>query len=486
MPDYPVKLWSELVHFNDKQIEAELAVKDYKYILYGGAMGGGKSYWLRWMLIKMLLLYYQKYNMRGVRAALFCEDYPSLHDRHVTRIKYEFPHWLGEYKAGEKEFVLNSQYGDGVIALRNLDDPSKYASSEFATEAVDELTKNQKAVFDDLRTRLRWKGIPDVKFLAGTNPGSIGHAWVKKKWMDGEHEANEKEGHLFKYIRATAEDNRMNLDDSYFSQLEGLPEEKRKAYLMGDWNLFAGQFFSEWNEDIHVMDPFKIPETWRKFGAYDHGRAKPASFGWYALDYDSNIYKYREFYINKEDGSSRWEADQIAREISKINTQAGDYLEYVVADSSIFANTGQAETIAEILMKNGVGKSGTLIPMLIPCTKGADSRVNGWAIMHQYLYHDFRTPPKLKFFRNCQDSIRTIPTLVYREMRAGKAVGNPEDLDSDGEDHAADECRYFLQTLREKKSKPPKTYEEKRMDEFKKKKFEAVDPVTRLDRFVNI
>lgn len=420
--------WSDLVHFNPKQKEADAAIEKYKYCLYGGAMGGGKSYWLRWSLIKLLLKFHYTYKQRGVRVGLFCEDYPSLNDRHISKISYDFPTWLGTLDGGAREYVLRDEYGGGVMALRNLDDASKYASSEFAAIGVDELTKNKKEVFDMLRTRMRWKGIPDTKFIAATNPGSIGHAWVKKKWMDKEHEETEKEAHLFHYVRATAEDNRMNLDKTYFDQLEGLPAEQRKAFLMGDWNLFAGQFFSEWNEDIHVIDPFNIPDTWRKFGAYDHGRAKPATFGWYAMDFDGNIYKYRELYVNKEDGSSRWEAEQIAKEIVKINNEAKDYLEYVVADSAIWTNIGTAETIAEILQKHGVGKQGTLIPMMIPCTKGQGSRVNGWAIMHQYLYHDLRTPPKMKYFRNCYDSIRTIPSLIYSEVHM-------EDLDSDGEDH---------------------------------------------------
>ena len=96
--------------------------------------------------------------------------------------------------------------------------------------------------------------------------------------------------------------------------------------------------------------------------------------------------------------------------------------------------------------------------------------------MHQYLYHDLRTSPKMKYFRNCYDSIRTIPSLIYSETHM-------EDLDSDGEDHAADIDRYLLQTLREKKAKPPKTYEEKRMIEFQKKRGIYVDTITRLDRF---
>ena len=467
--------WSALVHFNPKQKEAEQALKKYKYLLYGGAMGGGKSYWLRWMLIKLLLNYHITLGIKGVRVGLFCEDYPSLNDRHVSKIKYELPSWLGKLVGGN-EYTLAPEYGSGVIALRNLDDASKYASSEFAAIGVDELTKNQKNVFDMLRTRMRWPGISDTKFLGGTNPGSVGHAWVKQMFLDKIFDQNEKEADLFHYVRAVAGDNRENLDSNYFLQLEGLPEEKRKAFLNGDWNLFEGQYFSEWNEDVHVVDPFPIPDSWMKFGGYDHGRANPACFKWYALDFDANVWVYREFYVNRADGSDRWEADRIAQQVAKITKEAGEHLHYVVADSSIFSKIGASETIAEILMKNGMGKGGTNIPTLIPSAK---DRIAGWTTMHQYLYHDKRTPPKMHYFRTCVDSIRTIPSLVYDEHRL-------EDLDSSGEDHAADTDSYFLATLRSKKTKPPKRYEEIRMEEFQRKMGIKRDDVMRLERFANV
>ena len=165
--------------------------------------------------------------------------------RHVSKMEWELPKWLGIMKRGDNEYHLAPKWGEGVICLRNLDDPSKYASSEFAAIGVDELTKNDKKVFDNLRTRMRWPGVSNTKFIAGTNPGGKGHGWVKKKWMDKEHEEGEKEADLFFYIPATVYDNKENLPQSYFTQLSGLPEKMRKAYLEGDWNLFEGQYFTE-------------------------------------------------------------------------------------------------------------------------------------------------------------------------------------------------------------------------------------------------
>lgn len=210
MPEPTAINFDDLTHYNEKQKLAKKALEKNKYILYGGAVGGGKSYWLRWTLIELLMYYFGTTQMRGIVVGLFCEDYPALKDRHISKMVFEIPQWLGRVKDDATYglcFMLNPKYGSGVIALRNLDDPSKYASSEFAAIAVDEITKNPKEVFDFLRMRLRWPGIDETRFIAGTNPGGIGHAWVKKIWMDKDFDKNEKEGHLFAYIPATAYDN---------------------------------------------------------------------------------------------------------------------------------------------------------------------------------------------------------------------------------------------------------------------------------------
>ena len=165
----------DLINPEPRQLEFLQALDKYKYLLYGGAKGGGKSYILRWSLIKLLAKWAEA-GHKKVRVGLFCEDYPSLKDRQITKIQSEFPRWLGTLSDSSIEgmsYVLRPQFGGGVIALRNLDDPSKYASSEFAAAAVDELTKNKRAVFDQLRSIIRWPGIENTKFLAGTNPGEI-------------------------------------------------------------------------------------------------------------------------------------------------------------------------------------------------------------------------------------------------------------------------------------------------------------------------
>jgi hypothetical protein len=227
--------FSDLCKFLPKQEDAKLASQRFKFVLYGGSLGSGKSYWLRWMMVYWLIKLAGQYKMKGIRAGLFCEDYRSLEDRHLSKIKYEFPAWLGTYNGQRNEFTLKPQYGSGVIAFRNLDDAEKYLSVEFAIMAVDEINRNPVTTFRELRKRLRWAGIKDVKFLAACNPR--GEAWVKNMWVKRMFPPEENEPYEFVFVPALPTDNPY-LDASYWKSLESLPEAERKAFLEGDWDSF--------------------------------------------------------------------------------------------------------------------------------------------------------------------------------------------------------------------------------------------------------
>lgn len=227
--------FSELTKFFPKQLEALNASKRFKFTLFGGSVGSGKSYWIRWSAVYWLMKYYAKYNLKGVRAGVFCEDYPSLNDRHLSKIKFEFPSWLGTFNESKHEFTLAPEYGSGIIAFRNLDDPSKYLSVEFALIAIDEINRNPKTTFDMLRSRHRWPGIKDVKFIAGCNP--LGEAWVKNMWVKRLFPPDEKEQYEFVFVPALPTDN-PHLPQEYYKSLESLPENQRKAYLEGNWDAF--------------------------------------------------------------------------------------------------------------------------------------------------------------------------------------------------------------------------------------------------------
>lgn len=425
-------------------------IHKYKYFLYGGAMGGGKSYLLRWAAISRLIYYYQKFGVKNVTAGLFCEDYPALKDRHINKIQFEFPQWLGVLNKADHEFLLRPEYGGGILALRNLDDPSKYASAEFAMINVDELTKNNEDVFNFLRTRLRWRGIPseEWRFAAGTNPGSKGHAWVKKKWMDKIFDANEKEADQFAYLKALASDN-PHIDEGYMKSLDSLPEKLRKAYKEGDWDIFAGQYFDEWRREHNTCDPHPVPEFWMHFIAMDYGYDHPSAVYWAALDTIGRVVVFRELHENGLTYS------KLAKKIMAMTPkdERALYEGNMVADPAIFSKKGENDeekSGAEIMMD---ATSGWL-----NWRRANNDRIIGWGIMREYMkafQFENQITSKLIFFNTCQNAIRTIPALVHSETK-------PEDVEKGSDDDAGDATRYLLMDIWELQSEKPREIKEKR------------------------
>lgn len=431
-----------MINPTPKQKMALALIKKFKYFLYGGAMGGGKSYLIRWALVALLVYYYKRYGLRNVTVGLFCEDYPALKDRHINKIQYEFPEWLGTLNKADHEFKLRPEYGGGILALRNLDDPSKYASAEFAAVAVDELTKNVRETFDFIRTRMRWPGLPghEIKFFAGTNPGSKGHAWVKKMFIDRIFDPNEQEADQFMYLKALASDN-PHIDEAYEKVLASLPEKLKRAFKEGDWDIFVGQYFSEWRREYNVCEPYTLQPHFIRFLSIDYGHAHPSAVYWGALDNIGRVIVYRELH---EVGLTYSKLARKIQEMTPVEEQK--MLEgNMVADPAIFSKKGE----------NDQEKSGDEI--MFDATNGwlslrraNNDRVIGWGIMREYMkavrMSDDMLTSKLIFFSTCVSAILTIPALVHSSTV-------PEDVEKKSDDDDADSMRYMLMDIYETFSK---------------------------------
>lgn len=429
----------------------------YEYVLFGGAAGPGKSYILRWAAVEFLLWLAGR-GVRNARVGLFSEDYPALKDRHITRfetglvnrsglpfdeaaarglLEPEFPPWLGEVretKADGLGYFLPQEYGGGVIALRNLDQPEKYASTEFAAIYVDELTKNPRQTFDALRFRKRWPGVEHSPFLAASNPGSIGHGWVKKLWIDRDFSGIDEyiDPQSVHFIPARAGDN-PHLPNSYRATLQSLPENMRRAMLEGDWDVFEGMVFDEWRRDLHVCAPFPIPRGWRRWVAIDYGYANPFCALWFAASPEGRIYVYRELY---EKG---WRAREQARRILALN-EPGEEIHIYGCDPSMFRV--RHETVGTSIAQEYAEEGVRLYP-------ANNDRNAGWARIHEALSWKrlppgpdgaegrLIKPPRLQIFDTCANLIRTLPALPYD-------IYKTEDVDTNAEDHAADALRYGL------------------------------------------
>ena len=291
-----------LVNPTERQREFLQAIADKDFVLYGGEAGGGKSYILRWWLVLYLVWAYKMLGLRGVRVGLFCETYRTLGDRQVCQIRAEFPPWLGEIGKSDEglNFTLRPEHGSGVIALRNLDDPEKYKSAQFAAIGVDELTLNPLSVFNLLRFRLRWPGIQRPKFGAGTNPGGIGHAWVKKYWITKEYPPElERKRDQFVLVKAKASDNPY-VDPNYHDSLLTLPPEFAKQVARGDWDVYTGQYFPFFDPKVHVIPHAeamaRIQPWWTRALSGDWGDEHPHCFHWHAKDERNCVITYRELW----------------------------------------------------------------------------------------------------------------------------------------------------------------------------------------------
>lgn len=292
-------------------------IAKYDFVLYEGEGGAGKSYILRWWLVLFLLECFLKHGLKGVRVGIFCEDYPSLEDRQLSKMRAEFPRGLGTFKQGKTtDFVLRECYGSGVLAIRNLDKPEKYSSSEFAAIAVDELTKNPLKVFNDLRWRLRWPRIERPKFAGGTNPGGIGHNWVKKYWIEKDFPRELKpKAAQFVTVKARTLDN-LHLAPGYHEGLLTLPPDMARRVGAGDWDVPTGQYFPYFRRAVNVIPHAeamrRIQPWWYRALSGDWGDVHPCCFHWHAKDEEDCVITFDEFW-----GRSIGEAEA-GRQITEI------------------------------------------------------------------------------------------------------------------------------------------------------------------------
>lgn len=289
--------FSELCGFTDKQWQATEAADKHRYMLFGGSRGPGKSFWLRWYLLRQLLVFAGQ-GVTGVDAMLACEDYPSLVNRQVTKIEVEFPLWLGKVQTTKTKglgFHLHKQYGGGSILFRNLDDPSRYQSAEFAIIAIDELTKNPVKTFDILRGSLRWPGIDRTQFVAATNPESN---WVRDYWIERKFPPElEPSAEDFAFVPALPDDN-PHLDKSYWQELNTLSGALRQAWLHGDWYAAVeGLVYDTFSSD-NVVDI--EPDTERPFElAIDDGYIDPRATLFIQRMENGDILVFDELYETK-------------------------------------------------------------------------------------------------------------------------------------------------------------------------------------------
>lgn len=277
--------FSVLSNFSPQQKAASIECSRKRYFLFGGRRGVKKSYWLRWYLLLRLLKWHAQ-GFSNVRVGLFCEDFPTLTDRQVSKIQTEFPNWLGEVRTTKIDgfgFHLHKEYGGGVIAFRSLDDPLKYKGSEFAGIGIEELTHNPEFVEPELRFldvmdgSLRWPHIDDSFLACTSNPDGPGQLWVREFFIEKKlSEARKHQADLISYLPGKIEEgDEKLLPQSYWDAINSVGSNLRRAWVEGDWYVsFGGYTFNRaWFKviDAEPVDFVRVVRYWDKAGTTDDG-----------------------------------------------------------------------------------------------------------------------------------------------------------------------------------------------------------------------
>jgi hypothetical protein len=406
-----------------------------KFRLYGGSAGGGKTIALIWEGILRCL----KYDF-PVTGAIFRRSFPELDSTIIRTTLESLPDWF--YKYNQQQHVLTLKTGDRIeYGYAETDnDVLRYMSREWDWLAIDELTHFTEYRFTYLMSRVRTTKALKTKFFAATNPGGIGHMWVKKRWVDKSCDDSGYDPSEYEFFPAKVTDNTylMNANPEYVNNLKMLPENERKALLYGDWEIFKGQFFNEWDGSKHIVKAFDIPENWRLVLGWDDGDREPRSVHLYAVDNDRGVWAIWEYYRKGEAVINA--ARNIKDELMKAGYWSKIYK--LVVDPSMGAKNAQTGISSKEVLE-GIGYGFKVGEVEL----GNNAREEGWRLVKSYLTHKPYEEPLLKVFATCENMIRTIPQLIYHESKTGDS--KKEDLNTSQEDHAADELRYVLMSLGE-------------------------------------
>lgn len=410
--------------------------------LYGGAAGGGKTAAIVAEAITIALEY------PGIPVNLFRRTIPELKATIIPEIHKQAGAYMKaghmSWKGQDRKFELAN--GSTLILnyLDNDNDIYRYQGAEMPVIAVDELTQFPQAWIEYLLTRNRTSNMDwPVMFIAGTNPGGIGHGWVKAKYIDAmppetvyTQQLEDGDTVTRVFIPAKVDDHpNEQFKKDYKRKLSAISDPQlRRALRDGDWGVFAGQVFKEFRRDIHVIDPFEIPAHWQRWRAMDYGNNN--SVGWFARDPESErIYMYREYRTTEF-----VPVEEKARYIKQ--WEAGENISYGLADPALWNGQGNHNT--------GKSVAQMFIDESVHWMPANNDRMAGLATVHDHLAIGKDGKPRMQFFSTCLSIIRTLPSLPYDKFKV-------DDVDTKADDHDYDMLRYALMAFKKPPKKKPQT-----------------------------
>jgi hypothetical protein len=417
-------------------------------VVYGGARGGGKTD----ASLGDFALHARRYGANA--KGLFVRRSRVALEPTIERAKQLYLGAGAEWRQQRSQFLWPN---GAVLYFRYLNhdaDADAYQGHDYTRVYVEELTQfPDPSPVAKLKATLRSAAGVPCGFRATCNPGGPGHTWVKARYIDpGPWQVVEEVfdspfdgrrialGRVF--IPAKLTDNPLLLENDplYVARLQQSGSAQLvRAWLEGDWSIVEGAFFDNWTAARNVVEPFPIPADWTRFRSLDWGSARPFSVGWWAVAGDATragrvaiprgaLVRYREWYgsTGKPNEGLKMTAEAVADGV--LEREGSERIAYGVADPAIFASDG-GPSIGERMFRQGV--SWRRADNARVARSGA---MGGWDQMRARISGD-ADGPGLVVFSTCRDFIRTVPVLQHDPAR-------PEDVDTNAEDHAADEARY--------------------------------------------
>lgn len=426
------------IRISRRQKEFLFATEDE--VLFGGSAGGGKSYGQ----VLDAFLYAMKYPKS--KQIILRRTFPELEKSIIRTVMDVYPQEVFKYNSQKH----SGTFKNGAILdfgyINGENDVYQYQSAEYDMIRFDELTHFTESMYIYLISRLRGANPYPKQVKSSSNPGNVGHAWVKARFIDQAPPDTTiiTPAGTRRFIPSSVHDNifLMKDDPGYLTRMENLPEDQKRALLYGDWDVFEGQYFTEFRRELHVIDPFPIPAHWRRYRALDYGLDMLACL-WAAFDELGNAYIYKEYC--KPDLL-------VSKAAEAIKERTTEEIRCTYAPADLWGRSRDTgKTQAEIFASNGVH--------LVQVQNG---RIDGWLNLKEWLRPvpdgTGKEKPQLQIFSTCTELIRCIPLLQHDDK-------NPSDCDTQPHEntHAPDALRYLMDG-RPSKTRLPKEHKPKAYD----------------------
>lgn len=440
---------------SDRQTKFHVSGSECFETLYGGAAGGGKTAALCAEAITSALerdgthVYIFRRTLKELKQSVYEEVMKQIsrYQNLPMDKKASLPDGRKltiTYNSQESIFKFSNGSFIQLAYLDSIADRYNYQSAEIHVLLIDELTHFLEDDYEYLKTRLRSDSYPNCRIMACSNPGNVGHGWVKDRFIKAKDPkvkyvpeipfADLQSGLRRVFIPAKVTDHPSEqFRESYLQVLDAIPDEQlRRAMRDGDWDVFEGQVYTEWEKELHIL-PGKLPinlDACKKYIGFDWGYNDWGCAMWIAqapesIDGVKHLYAYREIYERQK--TPVWWAQTIA------NIIRDEPVEFMILPHDCFSHLGGNQTIARTFSDHD-------IPHVRADSQSHAAKMHRQALLHQLFEVSADNTPYLQLHQHCANAIRTIPDLPYSDTR-------PEEINDKSEDHAFDALTYGLMVV---------------------------------------